>query len=477
MNNIEHSPAKTTLLFLILLITLFTLPWPHGGEINWQYLPFVSFTLLLLCYFLLTQKSSLKPLNNIKTPLFFLFLWLSYSILQVIPMPFTFIETLSPQTLSHFKSIELINPNYNKMSANTISIYPYITIVDSLKNASYIAIFILMYLLLSSKKRVLQLSNVIFFSSAVIALYSIINYLTGGMIDFVSSIPPWTADWSKATHGTFSYQNHYASFLTLTIPLGFGLLYANIKNNKNITSTKFTLHKTVEIILSINAVYILSLIIMIMSLIKTASRGGNTVFIISIALTVLLLIFKTNNSYLHKLRKLSYISLAGASIIFILILSGITNTLSQRLDKQGYSPNGRDIMQQTAFSIIKDYPVFGSGAGTYPYLQHKYKSEKLGTTEMSKRAHNDYLELLCNQGIIGFLLLGIAISLLYIKIFKALNTIKGSLKGIHIACFTSINAILIHSLMDFNFQLPANTVYFYLLLALALKIPNIKKKI
>lgn len=477
MNSVEHTLPKTTILFLILLMTLFTLPWPHGGEINWQYLPFVSFILLLLCYFLFTQKSQLKPLNNIKKPLFFLFLWLGYSIFQVIPMPFMFLEILSPQTLNHFKNIEVINSNYNNLPVNTISIYPYITIVDSLKNVSYITIFILMYLLLSSKKRILQLSNVIFFSSAVIALYSIINYFTGGMIDFVSSIPPWTADWSRATHGTFSYQNHYASFLTLTIPLGFGLLYSNLKSNKNITSTKLALRKTIEIILSINLVYILSLIIMIISLIKTASRGGNTVFIISITLTVLLLIVKTKNSYLYKLRKLSYLSLTGASIIFILVFSGITNTLSQRLDKQGYSPNGRDIMQQTAFNIIKDYPVFGSGAGTYPYLQHKYKSEKLGTSEMSKRAHNDYLELLCNQGIIGFLLLGIAISLLYIKIFKALNNIKGSLKGIHIACFTSINAILMHSLMDFNFQLPANTVYFYLLLALALKIPNIKKKI
>jgi O-antigen ligase len=92
---------------------------------------------------------------------------------------------------------------------------------------------------------------------------------------------------------------------------------------------------------------------------------------------------------------------------------------------------------------------------------------------MSKRAHNDYLELLANQGLIGFTLLGLAILLLMIKLYqglsKSLNSKKKALQGLQIASFCSSLAILLHSLADFNFHLPVNVVYFYLIIAIGIK--------
>ena len=96
---------------------------------------------------------------------------------------------------------------------------------------------------------------------------------------------------------------------------------------------------------------------------------------------------------------------------------------------------------------------------------------------MSKRAHNDYFEYLCNLGIIGFSLLMIAMAILYLKLFKQLKkTTKSNLMGIKIACFTSVSAISIHSLMDFNFHLPANAIYFFIILAAGLQAGKINKK-
>jgi hypothetical protein len=36
-------------------------------------------------------------------------------------------------------------------------------------------------------------------------------------------------------------------------------------------------------------------------------------------------------------------------------------------------------------------------------------------------------------------------------------------------------AILLHSLVGFNFQLPVNAIYFYLILAIGIKIPQLRK--
>ena len=164
-------------------------------------------------------------------------------------------------------------------------------------------------------------------------------------------------------------------------------------------------------------------------------------------------------------------------LFFLVIFSGIADSLVNRLDKQGYSPNGRELMHLTSVQIITEYPLVGSGAGTYPVLQHVYKTQKLSNSEMSKRAHNDYLELLGNQGFVGFSLLGCSIFMLMLKLFGAVIENKSrDLYGMQIACFCSALTVLLHSAVDFNFQLPVITVYFFTVLAISIKAQMLSQK-
>jgi O-antigen ligase len=440
-------------------------------------LPFAFSAFVMLAYYLVSYtliKSNTSPQNDplgdIKAPLIILLLWVCYPLIQIIPMPIELISALSPASI-----ISAVNTG-NRTA--TLSIAPNITLIEIIKNASYIAVFIVSLVLLNSKKRLIQLTDVLFFTSAIIALYSLINHFTNGSLDLVPSIPPWTASWEQAAHGTFSYQNHYASFLTLTIPLGCGLLYANIKQQGTAGISKNNATKLIDTLMSVNGLYLMSLIIMIIALFKTASRGGNAVFIISLAITYLIVLIWKNTSIKQKLKKVFYLASLVTIVGIVLVFIGIADSLSQRLEKDGIDPHGRDLMHQTSFAIIKDYPVFGSGAGTYPVLQQSYKSPNLGYTAMSKRAHNEYLELLSNQGIIGFSLLGIATLLLYSRLLQGLKKSRNenatSLYGLQVASFCSVTAILIHSLADFNFHLPTNTVYFFVILAIGLKARMLK---
>jgi O-antigen ligase len=217
---------------------------------------------------------------------------------------------------------------------------------------------------------------------------------------------------------------------------------------------------------------------MIIALFKTASRGGNAIFIVSITITFLSVLFQQKKSKKSKIKKIGLLVISILTISALVIISGVTDSLTKRLDKQGYTPNGRDLMHQTAFSIIQERPLIGTGAGTYPVLQHRYKDPQLGITAMSKRAHNDYLELLTNQGVIGFSLLAVAITLLLIKLFKGLKIERSNtrinLYGLQAGCFCAAIGILLHSLVDFNFHLPVNVVYFYLIFAIGVKSQQIK---
>jgi O-antigen ligase len=492
MNRLKPLAQKNNSLFVALLLLVFILPWPHGGEILWQYLFFAMGFFMLLA--LVCLKNIYSPqcpfagLRQVKAPLLLLGAWLVYGLLQSLPLPQSVLELVSPEVINiqlSLNAAQLDNTNTTK-TFSTLSIAPGVSLAETLKHASYVAVFMLSLLLVNNKQRLMLLLNVLFASSAIIALYSVINVTTNGALSFIESIPPWTAPWSKAGHGTFSYQNHYASFLTLTIPLGFSLLFENIKggknsrnNNKGRTKQQYLL----DFVLSINTVYLVAMLIMISALITTSSRGGNVIFIISLfttAVSVMVQQKRAKKKVWSQFKKALLSLMALMALVFALSLSGISDSLNTRLSTQGFAPSGRDIMHQTAFNIIKDYPLFGSGAGTYPIIQHKYKSPELGNTAMSKRAHNDYLELLANQGIIGFSLFAAAIGLLLTRLFTGLkqrrtsNGKSDSLYGVKVASYCSVTAILMHSLADFNFHLPVNTVYFFVILAIGLKARMLK---
>jgi O-antigen ligase len=458
-----QEPTTNNKEFSILLFIVFILPWPHGGELVWQYFIFcISIFSLSAIYFInkINNKNiEFSILKSIKIPLVLIGTWLFFQVLQVLPLPIN-LSNVAEQPL-------------NTNNWQTISIATNVTLIEIIKHTSYIIMFILTLLLLNTKQRVLMLANTLFTSSTIIAIYSLVNHYTNGSFSLISSIPPWTASWEKVAHGTFSYQNHYASFLTLTIPLGYGLIYANIKKSSYKNNDKSLLEKTLNLLMSINGLYLLSLLVMTIALFKTASRGGNLIFTISITLTFFCVLLQENKSKKKKMKKAVLLTMCMIVIGLLVTLTGVTDSLIKRVNSEGYNPNGRALMYQSALKIIKQRPVTGTGAGTYPVLQHKYKAPELGRTAMSKRAHNDYLELLTNQGVIGFSLLGTAMLLLYIRLLMSLkknrSNYTSSLHGMKTACFCSVTAILLHSLVDFNFHLPANAVYFYLILALGVQ--------
>jgi tetratricopeptide (TPR) repeat protein len=94
-----------------------------------------------------------------------------------------------------------------------------------------------------------------------------------------------------------------------------------------------------------------------------------------------------------------------------------------------------------------------------------------------EHAHNDYLEFLCAGGIILTALMGWSLfSVLYSACRAFLKRRDRHCVLLFIGCVTSISAILIHSLLDFNMQIGANGLYFFLMLALAVSAANTRMR-
>ena len=109
--------------------------------------------------------------------------------------------------------------------------------------------------------------------------------------------------------------------------------------------------------------------------------------------------------------------------------------------------------------LIKDYPLFGCGLGDFGSCFLRYKDvAPMFTVDY---AHNDYLQVLAEFGIFGFaaglILVGAVLSR---AVRGALNARSGDERFISIACLGAMIAMLLHSLVDFNMNVPANAFEF-----------------
>ena len=118
--------------------------------------------------------------------------------------------------------------------------------------------------------------------------------------------------------------------------------------------------------------------------------------------------------------------------------------------------------------IVKDHP-FGIGLATFKQVFPVYKVASLSETT-PYYAHNDYLQLLVETGWIGFLALVSGFYIFLIRSFRKVRHMR--LKDDPFRFFLAIGAlsglvsIAFHSFFDFNLQMPANCVFFVMLMGI-----------
>jgi tetratricopeptide (TPR) repeat protein len=118
--------------------------------------------------------------------------------------------------------------------------------------------------------------------------------------------------------------------------------------------------------------------------------------------------------------------------------------------------------------MVRDFPLFGVGLGSWPDLFPRYQSPPW-SSNFYREAHNDYLELLAETGVIGFALLACFFWQGGRRLFRSLGVLSPKSLPVVAAFLSALAIMAFHEFFDFNLQIPANAFLFTLLLALALR--------
>ncbi|OAD19554.1 O-antigen polymerase, partial [Candidatus Thiomargarita nelsonii] len=156
---------------------MFWLPLPLGSNRPWAWaiMEVWIFSLFLVWLWGFWQgRFKLTPVFYKAKPILILFgLWLFYIAFQCIPLPYFFVEWLSPEAAS-MHALWTAHP-----TTATLSVTPHTTAISLLKSISYVLLFVLTLLLVRRAKRLRWLAYTLVLSGLFQAVYGSIMTLTG----------------------------------------------------------------------------------------------------------------------------------------------------------------------------------------------------------------------------------------------------------------------------------------------------------
>jgi O-antigen ligase len=123
-------------------------------------------------------------------------------------------------------------------------------------------------------------------------------------------------------------------------------------------------------------------------------------------------------------------------------------------------------MRHDTWHIFRDHLWTGTGLGTLPLVFPAY--DTLYDGKVVNHAHNDYLEMLADTGVIGGLCCAWFLGVLFFCSLKQLLVSDTSfLASLHLSGLVACCGLLVHSLVDFNLHMPGNALLFVLMAHLA----------
>jgi O-antigen ligase/tetratricopeptide (TPR) repeat protein len=388
-------------------------------------------------------------------------LLLGLSIIQIIPMPPSFLKILSPETYRVYYGT-FFHPG--ALPWHTLSLYPHATVLEIVRLISYICVFFLTVQILKDKQSIERMTAAILVAGAGIALLGIFQMIlwNGKLLWFRQLSHGGTP------FGPYVNRNHFAGLMELLIPVCVGTLLHVLPPVRNKHGLKGALsdffadgRTNSALLLSASAV------VMITSLFLCLSRGG----IIGLSLSMLLfgVMLFIRNSTKKKGRTIV--------LLFLIILLSVGwfgwKPVIARFEKMGHTGLSEYRIQnwRDSVKILKGFPLLGTGLGTYEHVYPRYKT--VPAQERWEHAHNDYLEGAVELGAAGALVaLGIVISF-YRAMFGILRKRKSLYSRLlGIGGMAGVTGILVHSFVDFNLHVGANGLYFWFLMGFAVAVSH-----
>jgi O-antigen ligase len=136
------------------------------------------------------------------------------------------------------------------------------------------------------------------------------------------------------------------------------------------------------------------------------------------------------------------------------------------------SNNGRLAHWEVALDTFREGKLRGEGAGTYQVSWAQHRPGSLATAYV-RDAHSMYVEVLGELGIVGLVLLLVALGTVFVRLVVGL---RGPTRTMYGALLAAMLTLAIHAGVDWDWEMPVVLVWLFALAGLALAAPARRRR-
>lgn len=266
-----------------------------------------------------------------------------------------------------------------------------------------------------------------------------------------------------AIYGPYVNHNHYAGLMELLVPIPLVVSLSRMAGEKERMAAGS------------------AAAIMVGTVFLSGSRGGMLAIFVELIIFAIMLLRQRVVRFRQKRELWIAVNVAAFAVVLISLLTWLggkelTSRVSSIATETHTELSGgmRVSIDRDAFRMFRNKPLLGWGLGTFPIVYPQFRS--FYTNFFVNEAHNDYLQLLCEMGLLGFATMVWFLIVLYRRALRKIDNWMSDVSGaVTLACTLGITGILVHSLFDFNLQIPANAALFYVLCTLAAAPPLLQR--
>ncbi len=323
----------------------------------------------------------------------------------------------------------------------TISVEPFATQVTAMHMLFLAAFFGIVLVSIDSAKRLQRIVAVLTIFGFIYAFYAILQSVLSP--DKIYGIyKPQTA----TPFGSFVNRHNFAAIIELLIALPLGMLFSGaLRPDKRL-------------------IYVVAAALMGTALLLSESRGG----LVALVAEILLIVILTT-----RLRGTKQLVLkAGLSILLLLAAVGGAifvggDTSLTRFATGAASDDitsNRSQIWSVTVKVIGEYMPLGAGLGAF--TQAYAKLDTSSGFERVDQAHNDYLQVLADAGIVGLVIGALFLFWFFRESRRNVRIDNKFRRGIAVGAFAGCFGILVHSAFDFVLHITAVSVMFLAVLSI-----------
>jgi O-antigen ligase len=390
------------------------------------------------------------------------------AIVQLIPLPRGLLLALGPGT-DRFLQEFILGYAAQPLPAHPLSVAP----ANTVRGLALFLGFSIFLLGLIRRLPHVNLENLVrrlLIFAALLAVFAVVQRAGSGKNGTELVYGFWKPNGPGTIFGPFINRNHFAGWMVMAAPLAIGFAMGVLDRSRPsspggwaVWSRWLASADGSRFLLSMLAVLAMGA-----SIVISGSRSGMASFIVGVVVSVIFVW----RAFFQRVRSALVLMIAAAALVMVVFSWAGLEAAVGRFATASEDASDRIGAWRDTVRIIRDFPIFGVGLNGYGTAMLVYQS---GDRHLYyKEAHNDYLQILAEGGVLFGVASALVIAIIGSQIRKRFQEerdlpMTGWIRAGAVAALASIAA---QSLLEFSLQMPGNTTFFLVVVALAVHRPR-----